>query len=259
MYRWQLCLLAGLMLTGWFSAGAQETNLQQRAAALFALAEQRFDDLQTLQYTVCRKSRAGSHSLEDRWTFHYQQPDRLRIDYQLPQEHVLIKNGQVLWEYIPAARKALRTDLSKLSEKEQNKLIAQVFSRVAVSGLRPGNFNEMVARTVGIEPAATTPAAVVTIEGAGPKFTVQIDVVKNALLRTALYNAKGEIMLATAADQFQEAAPGFWFPRIIQTTQREKDTLVTSELTFSDIKVNVPLPAEVFQFAPADKISVSHR
>jgi outer membrane lipoprotein-sorting protein len=255
----QLYFLAGLVLAGWAPAGAQSTNLPQQAAELFAGVEQRFEAVQTLQYTVNRTSRAGSHSLTDRWTFRYQKPDLLRIDYEIPQEHVLIRNRQVLWEYIPAARKALRTDLSKLSDAEQAKLIAQVFARVAVSGLRPGNFNAMAERTTRIQPATNAQAAVATIEGADPKFFVQIDVTRKALLRTELYNANGEVMLTTMAGQFLEVVPGFWVPQTIQITQREKDALAVSTLTFSNIKVNEALPAEVFQFTPSDKISVSNR
>jgi outer membrane lipoprotein-sorting protein len=229
-----------------------------KAQQLFEAVEGRFDALQTLQYTVERTTSSARHSTLERWIFRYRKPGDLRIDYQLPEARVIIVTGAALIEYLPSARKALRTDLSKLKPEEKAQRIGAVLARVSVEGLRVGDTRAMLSRVQAVT-ADAQQAGALWVEGAGPRFRVLVDPARRSVLSTELWDARDDVRLRTLAADFVEAAPGQWFPQRIDVVYGTEAGTVTSVMRLSDIHVNVALAGDVFDFAPVKGVTLQER
>jgi outer membrane lipoprotein-sorting protein len=251
-------ILGNLLLTGVAWAEPTPTGVVARAERLFAAVEQRFEAMQTLQYSVERNTQSARRAVQERWLFQYRQPGNVRIDYQQPQDRVIIVTGSTLVEYLPAARKALRTNLAVLKPEEHRQQVGSVLGRVAVDGLRVGDSRAMLARVRQVR-ADDQQAGAWWIEGEGPRFRVLIDERRQAVLSIQLWDARGDVKLQTAAGDWMEVVAGQWFPRRIQTTYGTAEGAVNSVAQLDNIRVNVPLAAGVFDFVPDKKVTVMER
>ena len=242
--------------TAW--AEPAPTSAVARAEHLFALVEQRFEAMQTLQYTVERTTQSARQQMRERWLFHYQKPGNIRIDYESPQDRLLLVTPASLVEYLPTLRKAMRTDLTRLSAADRAARVGGVLARVAVEGLRVGDVRALLARVQRVTPDARQPGAQ-WVEGEGPRFRVLVDPARQAVLATELWDAHGDIKLRTTAEEFVEAAPGQWFPQRLTAVYGTAEGAVTSIVRLGDIRVNeAPAPA-LFEFAPDKKVTLLER
>ena len=130
--------VAFLFLSLAATAAEKTAPAPEQAVALAREIETRFAALPALRYQIDCATRNGRQSQTERWTFAYQAPDRIRIDYHEPLARTLVIGPDETWEYVPRARQALRTDLTKLSADEKARRLAAVSARVAVDGLHPG-------------------------------------------------------------------------------------------------------------------------
>jgi outer membrane lipoprotein-sorting protein len=222
---------------------------------LFRETEARFDSAQSLQYTVSKTTRMDRRTVEERWTLFYEQPDLLRVDYHQPIERLLVMNAEDMWEYIPAARKAVRTRLSKLSDEKRTTLLASVLGRVSVDGLRLGDYRDMIQRAVSVRTTGTNSETYI-VEGQDPRFVVEIDASRHALLRTEIYDTKGKLKIRTVSSAFSEIISGFWFPSRIQATYWSAGGYVVSDFSLIEAQVNGIIAPPTFQFTPREGIAV---
>jgi outer membrane lipoprotein-sorting protein len=225
------------------------------AEKLLRETESRFDSVQSLQYTVAKTTHMNRRTVIERWTQRYQQPNLLRVDYLLPVERLLVMSNNDIWEYIPEARKAVYTRLDKLTDEKRAAFIASVLGRVSIDGLRPGNYREMLQRVVRVQPVRTN-GDIYVIEGRDPKFIVEIDASRQALLRTEVYDTKGNLKIRTAASELSEIVPGFWFPEKIRATYWNDDAYIVSDFVLTDVRVNEQIPPDTFKFEPRPGILV---
>jgi outer membrane lipoprotein-sorting protein len=191
----------------------------------------------------------------ERWTFSYHAPDQVRIDYQEPSERILIANETNLWEYIPAARKAMRTQLDKLPPDKRQAVIASVLGRVNVDGIRLGNYHGMLSRVTQIRTDPNQPS-VVLVEGADPRFVVGIETGKNVLVSSEIYKQDGALILRTVASDFREVFPSFWFPRHIRATYGTEKGFVTTDTAISDFQLDAEVMKDPFHFIPPKGVTV---
>jgi outer membrane lipoprotein-sorting protein len=217
--------------------------------------ETHFAGATDLRYVVEKTSRMERETTRERWTFSYHAPDQVRIDYQEPSERILIANDTSLWEYIPAARKAMRTQLGKLSAAKRQAVIVSVLGRVSVDGLRLGDYHGMLSRVTQIRTDPDQPS-VVFVEGMNPRFVVGIDTGKNVLVSTEIYKPDGALALRTAAADFREAFPSFWFPRLIRATYGTEKGFVTTDTAISDFQADAEAMKDLFYFIPPKGVTV---
>jgi outer membrane lipoprotein-sorting protein len=252
-------LLGGLLLcscAAW--AEPAPTGVVARAAHLFGAVEQRFEAIQTLQYTVERTTQSTRQQMQERWLFSYRKPGDIRIDYQSPQDRLILVTPANMVEYLPAVRKALRTDLARLPAAERSARAGGVLARVAVEGLRVGDVRALLARVQRVTPDARQ-AGAQWVEGAGPRFRILVDPARQAVLATELWDAHGDIKLRTTAEDFVEAAPGQWLPQRLSAVFGTADGTVTSTVRLSGIRVNAALDPALFQFVPDRKVILVER
>jgi len=228
------------------------------AEQLLSGVERRFEAMQTLQYTVERTTQSARQQSQERWLFRYRKPGDMRIDYQSPQDRVILITPASLVEYLPGVRKALRTDLARLPAAERSARVGGVLAHVAVEGLRVGAVGAMLARVQRVTPDAR-PAGAQWVEGEGPRFRVLVDPARQLVLVTELWDARGELKLRTAADDFVEAAPGQWFPQRITAVYGRAEGAVTSTVRLSDIRVNAAVDPALFEFVPDKKVTLRER
>lgn len=242
------CLLA---TASW----AQTDSPAQTAAALFQSLDAHFASATNLRYTAAKTTRMEREASKERWVFSYCAPDRVRIDYQEPSERIIVADDVSLWEYIPAARKAMRTQLDKLPYAKRQAVIASVLGRVSVDGIRLGDYDAMLARVKEVRAAPDQPS-VVLVEGVDPRFVVGIDTARNVLVSTEISKPDGSLALRTVASDFQEAAPSYWFPRLIRATYGTAKGFVATETTISDVQTDAGRMKDLFHFSPPKGVAV---
>ena len=248
-----LVLLMGSCLEA--AAGESNPEIAAKAGSLCRGVESRFSGIQNLSYTVEKTTRSERQTVTERWTMRYQQPDLLRIDYELPVARQVIMSRHDMWEYIPAVRKAMHTPLDKLTDEQRSVFVASVLGRVSVDGLRLGDYQAMLPRVVSMRPG-NVDTNVFAIEGRDPKFILEIDAARCVLLRTEIYDDKGVLKVRTAATDFAEIVPGFWFPKKILATYATGNGYAESSIELTRVRLNEDLPTGVFDFAPHEGVTV---
>ena len=225
------------------------------ALNLLQEVEQRFSSLQSLHYQVTRISQKGRQSQTERWIFTFAAPDRLRIDYQSPQERLILVNADEMWEYIPSVRQAMKTDLKPFSPTEKARRLASVMARVSIDGLHPGAIE---AFTGAVNRVSQIPGSNVIwrIEGTKPRFILTLDPSRKILLGAEIYDTQDRLTLRTEASDLQAILPGYWFPRRIQAAYPLENEFVTSEVHLEGIALNQPQPDSLFTFTPPAGIKV---
>ena len=229
---------------------------EQAARTLFQRVEDRFLNADTLSYTVKRVTASTKMKTEERWVFRYQKPDRLRIDYQSPHERIIVMDGATLWEYIPQLKKAAKTDLAALHPGQKEQKISEVMAHVSIDGLRLGNFDGMAKNARSVKNALWSGTQVQVVEGADPRYAVYIDKERTVLLRTEIYDRKGNLVIRTEASRLTEAAPGFWIPQEIHATISTKDGFIQSAITLQDFRVNASFADDLFRFVVPKGVEV---
>ena len=256
MLSWQK--LSGSCVAIWWlttASWAQAIPSTETATTLFQSLETHFAGATDLRYVVEKTSRMERETTKERWTFAYHAPDQVRIDYQEPSERVLVANESSLWEYIPAARKAMRTQLDKLPPAKRQAVIASVLGRVSVDGIRLGDYHGMLSRVTQIRTNPDQPS-VVLVEGVDPRFVVGIDTGKNVLISTEIYKPDGSLALRTVASDFWEVFPSFWFPRLIRATYGTDKGFITTDTAISSFQADAEAMKGLFHFIPPKGVTV---
>lgn len=220
-----------------------------RAKEAFDGVNGRIDRLASLQYKVVRKTKAKGITLTEQWTFGCNSQGWMRVDYTVPEKRVFMLDGTNLLEYLPAARRALRTPLAG----EGAARVAAVLKRLAVDGLRVGQTEELLKHLKSVA-GRSQPSGEVIVEGDQPRYVVRIDPVRQVLLGFDQWNLEGEKTLSIQADDFTEPAPGFWFPGRIRTVVMDKGERVEREVALTGVKVNAAVPKESFDFYLPDDV-----
>ena len=242
-----------LLFIAWQSVNA---SAEPSAGELFKQVEDRFSSISTLSYTVKRVSVSRKQNSEDRWQFRLKKPGRVRIDYQVPHERLIIMDSETIWEYIPSLKKAAKTELASMSREKQEEAVSQVMARVSVDGLRMGRYVEMEKKASRVKTVTWSGSEVYQVDGADPKYVVYIDKARSTLLRMEIYDPKGDLVIKTESSRFIEATQGFWLPREIRATYNTPSGFVQSTVTLQDIRVNDMVDDALFRFAVPKGIEV---
>lgn len=249
---------SGCCVIAWLLAAAswgQSASPAETAATLFQTLETHFAGATNLRYVVEKTSRTERETARERWIFSYSAPDRVRIDYQEPMERTIVANKTDLWEYIPAARKAMCTRLDNLPPAKRQTVTASVLGRVSVDGIRLGDYQGMLSRVTQIRTDPDQPS-VILVEGVNPRFVVGIDTGKLVLVSTEIYKPDGTMALRTVASGFIEVFPSFWSPRHIEATYGTEKGFVTTDTTISDFRTDLESIKDLFNFTPPKGVVV---
>jgi len=246
------------MLSPRLATASTGTVAQIEAQALLETLTQHFSEIHSLSYTVERTTQGRRQSSKERWFFAYEAPGFVRVDYQYPAERHLVLTTNSLYEYIPTLRRALRTDLAKMADKDRQATIKQTLSRISLDGINPANFQEMVSRTTSVTTPTQAPN-ISHIAGNHPKFSLELDRQQKVLLTTDIYTTANDLLLHSEASKFIEASPGFWYPQQLDTRYLTEQGFVTTTTIIRDITINTPLTNTMFQFSPPVHVTLETR
>ena len=169
-----------------------------------------------------------------------------------------IHTTNALYEYIPALRRALRTDLAKMTDSARQATIKQTLARISLDGINPASFEEMVSRTTSVTPPSSTPN-IYRITGNNPKFLIELDRQQQVLLTTDIYTPGNDLLLHSEASKFVEASPGFWYPQQVDSRYLTEQGFVNTTTVIRDITINTPLTNTLFQFSPPSHVTLETR
>ncbi len=228
------------------------------AEALLRPIEQHYLSRRTLAYTAERVTKKGATELKELWRFQFENPDRFRIDYRRPTERLLVCDGHILWEYVPAARKAVKTDLNRMPPAKREQLLASLLQRVALDGVRVGPVEDLARRAQSVTLLNPT-GRVARLEGEAPRYVLEIDCDRNLLLRSEHYDENGVLRLRTQATAFTKAAPGQWHPTALVVEHKADDDFIVSRVSLRDVALDSPFPPDTFNFTPPRHVRVEQR
>lgn len=246
------------MLSPSFSEANTGTVARSEAQALLESLSRHFSDIHTLSYTAERTTQGRRQSAKERWFFAYEAPGLVRVDYQHPSERHILLTTNALYEYIPALRRALHTDLAKMTDTARQATIKQTLARISLDGINPANFEEMVSRTTSVTPPSSTPN-IYRIIGNNPKFLIELDRQQQVLLTTDIYTPGNDLLLHSEASKFVEASPGFWYPQQVDSRYLTEQGFVNTTTIIRDITINTPLTNTLFQFSPPPHVTLETR
>ncbi|OVE75210.1 hypothetical protein BVX97_05200 [bacterium E08(2017)] len=224
---------------------AKERFSKDSIQQLIAAINQKYDMADSLHYEVQRSTTSQEGTVKDSWTFSYLSPSSIRIDYGKPSPRLIIITRNEIWEYLEEPNAAMRTDLSGSSQSEHAAAFSNVIMRVAIPGLKPGTFDQILSRK--FKTSFEDPILTVHREKA-PKFKLKIDTEREILLLTEIYNKDGQLEIKSSTSKHKEVAPGFWFPQQIKNTMKTDIGFVSSQVQLSNIAVNRPFPKKHFIF-----------
>jgi len=247
MTRLALFLLA---VGTWVLTCASLAGSAAEPAEVVARHLARFDSIATLALRVERQTTQRGKTAIERWSFYQKGADRFRIECEYPLRRTIVANPSELWEFVPEAKKAVRTDLSAMAAKDREALLRPVLRRVAVDGLR---FDVPAAGAslayLGLEEVGGRPAHGIECEQKDEKGARSvrgwIDAERGVLLRTELVGTRGKKLAQTTGADFFEAAPGLWFPRSL-TLQDMSPRGASQTLTLKRVAVNGDLAEDLF-------------
>ena len=247
------CLAIFLLSLAAMAAEEIAAPAPAQAAALLQDIEARFSGLASLRYQVECTTRNGRQSQTERWAFAYQAPDRIRIDYHEPLARTILIGPDEMWEYIPKARQAMRTELRRLSAADKKQRLAAVSARVAVDGLHPGTVSAMLpqASVSPLDPAWWR------LQGDRPRICFDLDPQRKVLVRSEVFTAENRLAVRTEASDFQEAAAGYWFPRQIRCTYERDGSFLQRQIRLDQIEIGAPTPRDLFRFDPPAGVEVA--
>lgn len=237
-------ILAGLQLP---ANEPPAPSLRQARETLERL-DSRLSNLKRFGYRVQLDSRMGSEKATRSFRFLHEAPGKVHIHHTKPDEREIYLVEDELIEYLPSARRALRTDLTKLDPQDKQALLVNVMSRSVVDGLRLGNVEEILPRLTGVEARQTEEGTLWVLQGEDPEFYLRIDPEKLVLLESRIHDQEG-LLFTSKSSAFKEVVPGVWFPSEIRNQYRTPRGMVENRLRLDQIQVNHSLEPGRFQFS----------
>jgi hypothetical protein len=237
---------------------ASQWAAAEEAAELVRRHLARLDGLASLTLRVERQTTHRGKTTTERWTLYQKGAGRFRVEYEFPVRRVLVANERELWEHIPQAKKAARTDLAAMKPDERVAFLRGVLARVAVQGLRfdtGGPGAELVDRgTVEVDGRRARRIKCRRAgEGEARMVRGLIDAERLVLLRCEFLDETGQVVATTEAERVFEAAPGLWLPRRV-TFKRLGGRGLTQVATLRRVEVNATLSDELFEFRLPDGV-----
>lgn len=239
-----LCIAVGAILA--LSRGPVGHASPADPAAALAAIDTRAAQVTHLRYGVLRTTTKGGTRSEERWRFAWEQTPgqpwpRLRVDYDGDTQRLVVCDGQVLLDYVPALRQARRFELAALGAERAHTLLSSVLEKVAVPGFRTG-YDPRMAWSWESDPAGL-PLAVGRDEVGGEvRFTLRAD--HAALLRSEI-RQQGKFIVQIDAREHLEIAPGAWFPRAVSMRMPAEAGVGLVELAVTNLSTQ-PSPAALF-------------
>jgi len=238
---WVVCLL---MLFGREPAAAATDSVSEQIVEQLV---NKFSSLSTLTYSVKRVSEVKGRPFEEKWSFRYRKPNSLRIQFESPLERLIILGPDACFEYIPSQGLASRITLSQLSVEKSSQALAGIMSQIAVPGLAVEQHRSFQRQPAEVSRVTREGNNVIRMEYASPKYILDIDPVRIALMHSELFDQSGALIMRTDAKRFIEVAAGFWMPREIHIVYGNPEGFSTSTIYLSDFMVNKKLSDDLFR------------
>ena len=231
---------------------AVDAETRQMVSQAFEAVNARIDGLSSLQYQVERTTKSKGVTLVEKWTYSRVAPSFLKIDYRRPERRVFMADGETFTEYLPAARAALRMPMAGDASAQER--IASILQRLAVDGLRVGNYEKLLEHLVAAE-VSPGDHPLLTAEGRDPRYRIRVDLENKALVGFEKWDDQGRLEQSIQADGFREVAPGLWLPGRVRTVLLEEQELSEREAILSGVRANATFSEKEMDFAlPEDVV-----
>ena len=88
---------------------------QERASTddVVAQVERRYNRVQTLRADFIQRFTSGPTTMVESGTVHFRKPDRMRWEYNSPEEKLFLTDGEYAYFYVPAERQVRRSKLKE--------------------------------------------------------------------------------------------------------------------------------------------------
>lgn len=248
-------LLLSPLMTAWSHAKDPAFPTVKEALAVLEAINVSYEQIDTVEYQVESILQDGKTSITSRWHFVYQPPNHLRVEYQEPEERLLIFNPGEIWEYFPSRQTAHRSDLTKLPPEEQRQRLQRTLARAKIDGLFPGVITTPIKsfRPVMLSPVDRSYWRLV---GGAPEIRFDVDPIRNTLPRMEVYTESRRLKLRTEGFEYIEVSPGFYMPQLLFCTYALEGRYATRAIRLTHIKAGHTISPMQFQFKPGFRTTV---
>lgn len=260
-HRFLLCLLP-LVLLPWGPSLAQESPplapvQEQDPAQVLASIDARAAALVTYRFGAQRITERKGTRVEERWRYVTTTGGRFRVDYSGDTQRQIVCDGHVMWDYIPAARKAQRTDLDAIEAMDRKRILGAVLEKVNVPGFRVGVGAAPMTWTWQAPPEGAVPGDLY-VQGVDEKGG-QISLVlapEGAYLKRSEIREQGRFVVAVEASGHKEVKPGTFFPTHVEVTAPAEGGQARVRTEISQIVADEQLPDSLFTVSLDPSVSV---
>ena len=207
-----------------------------------------YDRIKTLQGEVVRCFASGDQSQTTIGKFYLKKPDKLCIKYAKPEQTIAL-NDTSLWIYLPAEKKAVKINYTKLSPLEKRLIGVESFLGLnPLKGLEEGfEFWAQDESTVLVQP-----------KGGGKfisKIILEIDPQRSIILGTKIFDTNGLLATSTQYEDWQEIN-GAWFPMRVISNIYSGEKEIREEDKFRNIIINNEVDESRFNFTPPEGVEI---
>ena len=253
-------IFCGLLIKSHALSTSEE---QTEAVSILNNLDQKFDSLETIKLKVFRELKRPLQEQKDNWVYFYKKPDNYRIEYYSKPTRILTANEKEIIEYIPEAKKAMKTDITGLSGEQKAELHKQILTKVMLPGLRlgidPNMKNGVSYKIEGTEAIGGREAIIIkgSSQDQGKQMVARfwIDKERNIFLKMES-TRDGNFIASTEVKETQLVNDKYWFPKVVEVKHNSKTGMELARYRFNQVALNQEIPASKFNVELAPDVEV---
>ncbi len=226
----------------------QSPEVQTVAAAV----NEHFAKLSTFSARVVRNTQSPQGTARQEWKVLLRLPDQIRVEWLGPQPMTFITSGTEAWYYTPAEKKAVHVPKVDPESLPKMDLGLNVLPEYIQTHLFKISEDSPEGQWLLVGRPTSTSERVAEVR-------LWIDQSSKCLLRSELYDREGQIRVKTLYTRFRDCEQGLQLPGKCTILSYDRGACLESEMTFLELRANVPVQDENFRFLPPDGVEVQEQ
>ncbi len=225
-------------------------STKYQSSDVIAAIEANYSQIQTISCRISQTRLYGKNKAQSELNLFFKSPNKLYLDYLTPLRQTIIINGTSCWGYSPEDNRAEKVDLTEAN---------MMFSPIKLLGIDIlDELKNAFDLTIKVDEADTkdtkdTGSRVVIL--ARPKtggkvisqVLIDVDPSRWVISSLKIMDKKGALISQTLFEDYQQL-DNIWFPLKIKAKSLLGKKVITEDIAFHRLKLNVEIPDERFDF-----------
>jgi outer membrane lipoprotein-sorting protein len=253
LIKWILTISLLISHCAAFASLKPSTNYQ--ASDVMTAIEANYSQIQTISCRISQTRLYGKNKVESELNLYFKSPDNLYLDYLTPLRKIIVAHGTSCWGYSPEDNQAEQVDLTGTNI---------IFSPVKLLGIDildelkkafdlTIKIDEVDAKNAASARGALSRVIILASPKTGGKIISQIlitvDSSRWVISSLKIMDKKGNLISQTLFEDYQQI-DNIWFPLRISAKSLLGNQVITEDIFFHRLKLNIDIPDERFNFVP---------